>query len=120
MTNEENDCVFCKIVRGEMPCHKIWEDENFLAFADANPVVEDHTLVIPKKHFSSLSDINEEICCGYIGAIKETGKILVKKCNADGFNVALNNGEAAGQVVNHVHFHIHPRKKGDGLKLSFK
>lgn len=111
-------CIFCKIVKGEIPPGKgkIWEDGNFISFLDLNPVEEGHTLIIPKKHFDNLMNLDEEISEKYIGAIQKVGKVLMKKYNADGFNLALNNGKAAGQLVGHVHFHLLPRKEGDNQK----
>ena len=112
-------CIFCKIVKGEVGSVKIWEDEDFFSFLDANPTGEGHTLIIPKKHFSSLMDIDEETSEKYINAIKNTGKILMKKYNAGGFNLVLNNEKAAGQLVGHVHFHLLPRKEGDNKSGIF-
>ena len=113
------DCVFCKIVKGKIPCNKIWEDENFLAFADVKPIGEGHTLVITKKHFNDLVDLDEETSKEYLDIIKHVGKLLMKKYNCDGFNVVLNNGKSAGQIVKHVHFHILPRKEGDNKRGIF-
>ena len=113
------DCIFCKIVKGEIPCEKIWEDENFLAFLDAHPIVEGHTLVIPKEHFEKLIDVDGETSSKYIGALREVGRVLIEKYSSDGFNVVLNDGKSAGQVVGHVHFHLLPRKEGDGKKGIF-
>lgn len=116
------DCIFCKIAKGGVPAEKVFEDDSFIAFADVNLVSEGHTLIVSKKHFNTLMDLDEETSRQYISAIKEVGKILMKKYDADGFNLLLNNGKIAGQVVEHVHFHIIPRKKGDGIKdrLYFK
>ena len=111
MTNE--DCIFCKIVKGEIPSVKVWEDSEFISFADVKPVGEGHTLVVPKKHFNTLMDLNKDVSKKYIDAIKKTAEILMEKYNADGFNAVLNNGGAAGQIINHAHFHLLPRKKGD-------
>jgi len=113
------ECVFCKIVKGEISSEKIWEDESFMAFADANPVGEGHTLLIPKKHFETLLDVDEEFSVKYIFALQGVGKMLIEKYNADGFNVVLNNGKSAGQVVGHVHFHLLPRKEGDNKRGIF-
>lgn len=115
------DCIFCKIVKGEIPSTKVWEDENYLAFADANPVGEGHTLVVPKKHFDTLIDLDEETSKNYLEAIKQVAKALMEKHKAQGFNMVVNNGKSAGQIVNHVHFHILPRKEGDtkgGLNIG--
>ncbi len=113
------DCIFCKIVRGEIDSAKIWEDDKFLAILDTNPVGEGHTLVIPKKHYETLMDLGEEISFKYISALQEVAKILMEKYNCEGFNVVLNNGKAAGQIVKHVHFHLLPRKEGDNKKGIF-
>ena len=113
------NCIFCKIIAGKIPSVKIWEDENFVAFLDIKPIGEGHTVVIPKKDFDTLMDLNENTAEKYMGAIKKTGKILMKKYDADGFNSVLNNGKSAGQIVNHVHFHILPRKKGDNKRGVF-
>ncbi|MBU2616475.1 MAG: HIT family protein [Nanoarchaeota archaeon] len=111
-----NDCIFCKIANKEIPSEIVWENDNFLAFADIKPIEEGHTLVIPKKHFDTLPDLEEEISKDYLDVIKKIAKILIDKYNADGFNIVLNNGKSAGQIVNHVHFHIIPRKEGDNKK----
>ncbi len=113
------DCVFCKIASGKIPTNKIYEDDDFIAFADIKPVGEGHTLIVPKKHFDSLMSLEEEISKKYISAIKKIAKLLIKKYNADGFNLVLNNGRVAGQLVGHVHFHLLPRKKGDKKRGIF-
>ena len=110
------DCIFCKIANSEVPCEKVWEDENFLAFGDANPIGEGHTLIITKKHFDDLINLDEEISKKYFGAVKHVGKLLMEKYDCEGFNVVVNNGKSAGQVVGHVHFHILPRKEGDNKR----
>lgn len=114
---ENKDCIFCKIIKGEIPVVKIWEDEDFLAFPDANPRGKGHSLIIPKKHFSTIMDISNEISRRYIDAIKKTAKILMEKYSTDSFNIVLNHGKAAGQKVEHVHVHILPRKEGDKKDL---
>jgi histidine triad (HIT) family protein len=111
------DCVFCKIVNGEIPVEEfLYKDDNFVSFLDANPAVEGHALVVPKKHFDTFLDVEEDFLRGYLKAVQETGKILIQKYGADGFNIILNNGEAAEQVVKHVHFHLVPRKEGDNVR----
>jgi histidine triad (HIT) family protein len=103
-------------VKGEIHSVKIWEDSEFIAFADIKPAGEGHTILIPKKHFTTFMDIDKQTSQDYVGAIKKTGKVLMKKFNADGFNCVLNNGESAGQMIQHVHFHLLPRKIGDNQK----
>lgn len=113
------ECIFCKIIRGEIHSQKIWEDENFLAVLDVFPVGEGHTLLIPKKHFSNLLDVEKNYSEKYVDALKKVGTKLMKKYDSSGFNIVLNNGADAGQVINHVHFHLLPRKKGDDKKGLF-
>ncbi len=116
MNNKE--CVFCKIARGEIPVEKIYENDNFLSFPDANPVVEGHSLVIPKKHFKTLLDLSNTLGAELLDCLKKTSVILLDKYKAEGFNVVSNNFSSAGQAVHHVHFHIIPRREKDGKILS--
>ncbi len=111
------DCIFCRIVKGEIPSEKVYEDEKFLAFADANPIKEGHSLIVPKEHFETLLDLEEEYSKEYMDVIKKVSKILVEKHDAEGFNVVLNKGRVAGQIIKHIHFHIIPRKENDGVKI---
>jgi len=110
------DCIFCKIVKGEIPCSKVYEDENVLAFLDIAPVHKGHTLVIPKKHFETILDIPEQELKGLILAVKKVVIAVEKGVDADGFVVTMSNKKAAGQEVPHAHFHIIPRYEDDGLK----
>ena len=91
----------------------------FFPIPDANQKVEGHSLVISKKHFNNFLELDSEISLNYVNALQETAKILMKKYNSKGFNIVLNNGKVAGQVVGHVHFHILPRKEGDNLRGIF-
>ncbi|MDO8516821.1 MAG: HIT domain-containing protein [Nanoarchaeota archaeon] len=113
----KKDCIFCKIAQGEIKAEKIYEHDNFFAIPDANPIVAGHSLIISKKHFENTLDLPASLGMELLDAIKRTSEILIKKYNATGFNVVNNNFESAGQIVKHVHFHIIPRKKNDGLKL---
>jgi histidine triad (HIT) family protein len=109
------DCVFCKMVAGGIPVTKVFEDDVVLAFLDIGPVSDGHTLVVPKQHFEKLHECPAELL-GQIGS--RLGKIagaVVAAMNCDGYNVLCNNGRAAGQVVEHLHLHIIPRKLGDGV-----
>jgi len=109
------DCIFCKIVREEIPCHKIYEDDNSLAFLDIKPHAKGHTVVIPKEHGETVFDLTETYLVEFFPSVKKTMKILRDKLNPDGFNVGWNDGKAAGQVVPHLHIHIFPRyNKDDG------
>lgn len=110
-------CIFCKIVAGELPGHKIYEDENVLAFLDIAPVNPGHVLVITKKHYTNFEDAPEEELCNLIKAIKKVGLAIKKGLGASGYNVTENNDPIAGQIIPHIHFHVIPRKENDGLKL---
>lgn len=110
------DCVFCKIARKEIPVEIIFESKNFLAFPDAHPITKGHTLIIPKKHFTNLIEMPESLGSELVGVIKEVANIRFKQ-GAEGFNTIVNTGEAAGQVVMHMHIHLIPRKKGDNVKF---
>ncbi len=110
------DCLFCKIINGEIPCLKVYEDEYTFAFLDINPVNEGHTLVLPKKHIENLINSDSEDLKNIMPALREITEAVKKATNADGVNVTTNNGEAAGQSVFHLHFHIIPRFNDDGFK----
>ncbi len=112
-----DDCIFCKIVKGKVPSSKVYESDEVLAFLDVGPINKGHTLVIPKKHFETILDIPENELKELILAVKKVAKAVETGVNADGFAVTMSNKKAAGQVVNHTHFHIIPRFKDDGLKL---
>lgn len=105
----KNNCVFCAIAAGEIPSFKVYEDEFALAFLDINPFSRGHTLVIPKVHFEGLLDIDGETLSALGGRVREVAARLVPALGCDGFNILQNNGEAAGQTVKHIHFHIVPR-----------
>lgn len=111
----EDDCIFCKIIQGKIPCYKVLEDKEFLAFMDIRPINKGHVLVVPKNHCINLLDFPKSEETDLIEFTKKVAKAIVKATNADGFNVGMNNGPAAGQVVMHAHLHIIPRFKGDGL-----
>lgn len=100
------DCIFCKIVEGKIPSLKIYEDEVILAFLDINPDSNGHTLIIPKKHYKDINDIDEKTLCHIYSKAKDIMKLLEEKLNADGFSLLQNNGSV--QEVKHYHLHIKP------------
>ena len=111
----KDDCVFCKMVAGQIPVTKIYEDEVVLAFLDIGPISDGHTLVIPTQHFEKLHDCPAELL-GQVGSrLGRIARAVAAGISSDGYNVLCNNGRAAGQVVEHLHFHIIPRNTGDGL-----
>jgi histidine triad (HIT) family protein len=111
------DCIFCKIVRGELPSYKVYEDDATLAFLDIHPVNAGHTLVIPKNHSTNIFDIPQKDWEAVTKRSRLVALAIEKGLDADGVNIAMNNREHAGQVVGHPHIHVIPRFKGDGLKL---
>jgi histidine triad (HIT) family protein len=111
------DCIFCKIIAGEIPSAKIYEDGDVLAFLDINPDAKGHTLVIPKKHAVNIFDIDEESLKQVFVAGQKVAKHLKEKLQADGINFIQSNGAAANQIVMHSHLHVIPRFEGDGTKL---
>jgi len=114
-----DDCVFCKIVSGKLPTERvIYSNDNFISIPDANPVIEGHSMVISKKHFVTLLDLPDTLGNELLDCIKNTSIKLTEEWKADGFNAINNNFKSAGQVVDHIHFHILPRKKGDGFKVA--
>ena len=111
----ENDCIFCKMAAGRIPVEKVYEDEVVLAFLDIGPLSDGHTLVIPRQHFERLHDCPAELL-GQVGSrLGKIAKAVAVAMNSDGYNVLCNNGRAAGQLVDHLHFHIIPRNSGDGV-----
>ena len=108
------DCIFCKIVKGEIPSEKILENEEFIVIKDANPKVKGHSLLIPKKHFQDFINMDEKLYENFLKTLKET----CEKLDSDEFNFIINNGKNAGQIVPHLHLHILPRKENDGFKVS--
>ena len=111
----ENNCIFCKMVAGEIPVTKVYEDQDVLAFLDIGPVSDGHTLLIPKRHYEKLDDCPVEFLGKFTCRLGELAKAIVSGMGSDGYNVLCNNGRAAGQLVGHVHFHIIPRNAGDGV-----
>ncbi|MEA3329478.1 MAG: HIT domain-containing protein [Nanoarchaeota archaeon] len=108
------NCIFCKIVIGEIPCQKILESENFIAIKDANPKVENHSLIISRNHYENFPDIPSEL----YNELLETTKKTTEKLGVKDFNLVVNNGKNAGQLISHAHLHILPRKEGDRFKLN--
>lgn len=111
------DCIFCKIIAGEIPAYKVYEDDEVLAFLDIEPVNPGHVLVVPKKHFESLFDLPDDLARQIVSVIKKITPAILAGAGASGFNLGLNNGSVAGQAIAHLHWHIMPRVAGDGYKL---
>ena len=109
-----NNCIFCKIVAGEINATRVYEDDDILAFIDTGPIVEGHTLVIPKEHYDPITETPVETLQKIIAVVQKIANAQMKGLRADGVNVTQANGEVAGQVVPHIHFHVIPRFTDDG------
>jgi len=108
------NCIFCKISRGEMDSERIYENNGFFSIPDKNQKVKGHSLVIPKEHYETVRDLKSDLGNGLLDAIQKTmDKLSKEDSSIEGFNVINNCGESAGQVINHVHFHILPRREGE-------
>ncbi len=114
---QDPDCIFCKIVKGEIPSYKIYEDEHALAFLDINPINEGHTLVIPKNHYETLDEAVADEIPALFSAVHKVTKGVIEGMNPEGYNIFTSAGEVAGQVVKHLHIHILPRWSGDKFRF---
>jgi len=110
-----DDCIFCRMVAGQIPVTKVYEDEIVLAFLDIGPISDGHTLVIPKQHFERLHDCPPELLGQVALRLGRIAGAVAAAMNGDGYNLLCNNGRAAGQLIEHLHFHIVPRNVGDGV-----
>ncbi len=110
-----DDCLFCKMVAGQIPVTKIYEDETVLAFLDIGPISDGHALIIPKQHFEKLHDCPAELLGRVFSHFGEIAGAVAAAMDSDGYNLLCNNGRAAGQLIEHLHFHIIPRNSGDRL-----
>ena len=120
MPTSDPDCIFCKIVAGELPCHKVFENDHVLAFMDINPTAAGHVLVIPKDHSLDLLSTDAAALAEVTAVLPMIADAAVKATDAEGFNVLQSNGACAGQVIWHIHFHVVPRRADDGIGLGFR
>lgn len=111
------DCLFCKIVKGEIPSYKIYEDDFSLAFLDISNDANGHILVIPKEHFENVFDCDDNILAKVMIAVKKVANHLKDNCGFSGVNIVNCSGKDAEQSVFHLHFHIIPRKEGDKMSI---
>jgi histidine triad (HIT) family protein len=112
--------VFQKIIDGEIPCHRVYDDEHVMAFLDINPLSDGHTLVIPKQAVAQLHELSDEAAAALGRALPRLCRAVMAATGADAYNVLQNNGAAAHQEVMHVHFHIIPRIGNAGLGIGWK
>ncbi|MCD6214739.1 MAG: HIT family protein [Candidatus Desulfofervidus sp.] len=112
------DCIFCKIIQGEIPATKVYEDEKVLAFMDINPLNDGHTLVVPKRHAETIFEIDPQDLIATMKVAQRLAIAIKKALNSDGMIVVQLNNKAAGQMVPHLHIHLIPRWENDGLQIG--
>lgn len=113
-----NDCIFCKIIKGDIPSFTVYEDETFKVILDRFPAAPGHMLIIPKEHYKNMFELPDEVAAKLYPLAKNLAAKVMAVTGAEGINIVQNNGEAAGQSVHHFHLHIIPRKAGDGITLN--
>jgi len=114
------DCIFCKIVEGEIPCEKVVETERALAFLDLYPVNKGHVLVVPKRHYFRLDEIDSATLHEMADVAQRIAAAQVHALSAEGYNLVMNNGEVAGQEILHAHMHIIPRFSNDQMRFGWR
>lgn len=117
---EKANCVFCKIISGEIPAKKFYEDDQFCIILDAGPASKGHSLIIPKAHYTDLWELPEEIAAESMKLARRISAKMKAALGCDGFNLVQNNGYAAGQSVFHYHLHLIPRYEGEEKMLNWK
>ena len=115
-----DNCIFCKIANGVIPSNTLYEDDLFKVILDLNPVTKGHALILPKNHFDDLLSIDEETGSKVLMVASKIATAMKKTLKCDGVNILQNNGEAAGQTVFHLHFHVIPRYVGDTVNLEWE
>ena len=113
------DCIFCKIIDGKIPAAKVYEDAYVVGFLDIMPANKGHCLVVPRGHTQTLIEMEDKDLAATILAAKKIAKALSLSFGNAGFNIVMNNGKEAGQVVNHAHFHLIPRFQKDRLRIKW-
>ena len=109
------DCLFCRIVANEIPASKVYEDDEILAFLDIHPVNFGHLLIVPKPHFTRLAELPDALAMASARLVPRLSRAILAATSAPGLNLIVNNGAAAGQTIDHVHWHLIPRFEGDAV-----
>lgn len=112
------DCIFCKIVAGEIPSIKVYEDDHLLGFMDINPVTPGHSLLIPKAHHATLFDMPDDLLGELLTAARGLGRAIQTGMGARGLNLLQSNGRAANQIIDHFHLHLVPRYEADEIPMA--
>lgn len=113
----DESCIFCKIIAGEIPSRKIYEDEDFQVMLDVSPATKGHALILPKKHYANLYELPEELAGKAMCLAKRMAERMTLLLGCDGFNIVQNNNEVAGQTVFHFHMHLIPRYKEKNMPM---
>jgi histidine triad (HIT) family protein len=113
----KKDCIFCGIISGEISTEKVYDGKNFIVIKDANPQTNGHSLVIPKKHCNDFLNLDKKYYLEFLETVKFVTPKILEQIGATDFNLLVNDGKHAGQVVGHLHMHIIPRFKNDGFKF---
>lgn len=116
----EDDCIFCKILKGDIPSYKVYEDDSFIGILDINPSAKGHVIIIPKNHAANIFELSEKDAKEIFVVAKKIAEAIKKAYQPDGINILQNNGEAAGQTVFHLHVHVIPRYKDDTIKIEWE
>lgn len=114
------DCIFCSIIEGEVPAARLIETDKVVSFLDIHPVNPGHALVVPKRHVPSLLDLQQNELHVAIFVAKRVAAAVTEATDSPAFNILQNDGEAAGQLVDHVHFHVIPRRADDDFSLGWR
>lgn len=117
---KKEDCIFCKIANGEIPSASPYENDDFKVILDVAPANRGHALILPKEHFDNVYELDEEIAGKIFAYATRLARAIKEETGCEGMNLVQNNGEVAGQTVNHFHLHLVPRFKGDDVKLTWK
>ena len=115
-----DDCIFCKIIKGDIPSRTVYEDDDYKAILDVSPASRGHVIILPKHHVANVFEADEEVYAGAVKAAKKIATALKKVFNCDGINILQNNGEVAGQTVFHFHMHLIPRYEDDDQPIQMK
>lgn len=116
----ETNCIFCKIIEGEIPSKTLYEDDDFKVIFDISPASRGHVIILPKYHAANIFELPEKVTADAFIMAKKIATVLKSVLNCDGVNILQNNGEAAGQTVFHLHIHVIPRYKDDNMGLTWK
>ncbi|MBI2576896.1 HIT family protein [Candidatus Woesearchaeota archaeon] len=113
-------CIFCRIVKGDIPCTKLFEGPEYIAFLDISPATKGHALIVAKEHRETMAELPEPTLTSMMAFAQKLSRALSSSLGAEGFNILINNKAVAGQVIPHAHIHVIPRYKGDGLRIHWE